>query len=652
MHKNGKKFFITTPIYYVNDVPHIGHAYTTIAADVVSRYKKLEGYEVFFLTGTDEHGQKVHQAAKDLGVDAQQHVDKLNCRFKELWVRFNICNDDFIRTTEERHKTIVLDILKELFDKGEIYKASYEGWYCTPDERFWTEKDLVKGNCPECGRKVEKITESNYFFKMGQYQDWLIDHIKSNENFIQPASRKNEVLGFLSKPLEDLCISRPKERMPWGIPLPFDDNYVTYVWFDALINYISTFGTLDKIRACGFWPADHHLVGKDILTTHAVYWSTMLKSMGLPLPKNIFAHGWWTVNGQKMSKSLFNVVEPNALIDQFGVDTIRYFLLREVPFGLDGDFSHKALIGRRNSDLANNLGNLLNRTTNMIQKYFAGTIPAPATGGEEDTALAGKAAQTVSNVRTLYGDLAYNKILAEIWELVDATNQYIVKTAPWNLAKTDEGKERLKSVMYNSAESLRTIAILIYPFMPESAESMNRQLGIDVSIEEQGMESVAQRGGLKPGNAIQPGSQLFPRIEDKEAEKILADIQTSGDSEKPQAAPAKKDEISTEQITIEDFMKIDLRTGKILEAEKVKKSKKLIKLKVDIGSETRQVLAGIAEAYEPDQLIGRTIVLVANLKPAKLMGIESQGMILAGSADGKIILAGFDTELPEGARVR
>ncbi|MCH7622970.1 MAG: methionine--tRNA ligase [Nitrospinae bacterium] len=652
MQKNGKKFFITTPIYYVNDVPHIGHAYTTIAADVVARYKKLEGYEVFFLTGTDEHGQKVHQAAKDLGVSAQEQVDKLNCRFKELWVRFNICNDDFIRTTEERHKVIVRDILQQLFDKGEIYKASYEGWYCTPDERFWTEKDLVNGNCPECGRKVEKIHESNYFFKMGQYQDWLIEHIKNNEKFIQPASRKNEVLGFLSKPLEDLCISRPKDRLPWGISLPFDDNYVTYVWFDALINYISTFGTLDKIRACGFWPTDHHLVGKDILTTHAVYWSTMLKSMGLPLPKNIFAHGWWTVNGQKMSKSLRNVVEPNFLIDQFGVDTIRYFLLREVPFGLDGDFSHKALIGRRNSDLANNLGNLLNRTTNMIQKYFEGTIPEPATGGEEDESLTGKALETISNVKTLYDDLAYNKILTEIWGLVDATNQYIVKTAPWTLAKTDEGKERLKTVMYNSAESLRTIAILIYPFMPQSAESMIRQLGIDTPIEEQGMESIEKWGGLKSGSRIQSGSQLFPRIEDKEAAKILQDVQSSGESEKPQTASAKKEEISTEQVTIEDFMKIDLRTGKILEAEKVKKSKKLIKLKVDIGSETRQVLAGIAEAYEPDQLIGRTIVLVANLKPAKLMGIESQGMILAGSADGKIILAGFDNDLPQGVRVR
>ena len=652
MLKNGKKFFITTPIYYVNDVPHIGHAYTTIAADVVARFKKLEEYEVFFLTGTDEHGQKVHQAAKDLGVSAQQHVDTLNCRFKELWVRFNICNDDFIRTTEERHKVIVRDILQQLFDKEEIYKASYEGWYCTPDERFWTEKDLVNGNCPECGRKVEKITESNYFFKMGQYQDWLIEHINSHEKFIQPASRKNEVLGFLSKPLEDLCISRPKDRMPWGIPLPFDDNYVTYVWFDALINYISTFGTLDKIRACGFWPTDHHLVGKDILTTHSVYWSTMLKSMGLPLPKNIFAHGWWTVNGQKMSKSLHNVVEPNLLIDQFGVDTIRYFLLREVPFGLDGDFSHKALIGRRNSDLANNLGNLLNRTTNMIQKYFEGAIPEPAISGEEDEALTNKAAQTVSNVRTLYDDLAYNKILTEIWELVDASNQYIVKTAPWNLAKTEEGKKRLKTVMYNSAESLRTIAILIYPFMPQSAASMAQQLGVEIPIEEQGMESVANWGGLKPESQIQPGSQLFPRIEDKEAEKILQDVQSPGEREKLQPASITKDEVSTEQVTIDDFMKIDLRTGKILEAEKVKKSKKLIKLKVDIGSETRQVLAGIAEAYEPDQLIGRTIVLVANLKPAKLMGIESQGMVLAGSADGKIILAGFDNDLPQGVRVR
>jgi methionyl-tRNA synthetase len=567
MQKNGKKFFVTTPIYYVNDVPHIGHAYTTIAADVVSRYKKLQGYDVFFLTGTDEHGQKVHQAAKELGVDAQEHVDKLNCRFKELWVRLNICNDDFIRTTEERHKKVVHEILNQLWERGEIYRKNYEGWYCIPDERFWTEKDLVKGNCPECGRKVEKITESNYFFKMGQYQDWLIEHIKTNETFIQPASRKNEVLGFLSKPLEDLCISRPVDRMPWGIPLPFDDSYVTYVWFDALINYISTFGTLDQIRKCEFWPADHHLVGKDILTTHAVYWSTMLKSIGLPLPKNIYAHGWWTVNGQKMSKSLHNVVEPNLLIDQFGVDVIRYFLMREVSFGMDGDFSHKALIGRLNSDLANNLGNLLNRTTNMIGKYFEGTIPQPSTGGEEDEALKSKASQTLSAVQSLYDELAYHKILATIWELVDASNQYIVKTGPWNLAKTDEGKERLKTVMYHCAEALRTIAILVYPFMPESAESMMKQLGIETSALEQGMESIAQWGGLKPGSQTQSAEQLFPRMEEKDAEKILQSVTLGTETGGEPAAEKSKAEGLAEQVTIDDFMKIDLRTGKILEVE-------------------------------------------------------------------------------------
>ena len=484
------KFYITTPIYYVNDVPHIGHAYTTIAADVVARYKRLEGVEVFFLTGTDEHGQKVQQAANDSGVSPQEHVDKLHQRFKELWVRLNISNTEFIRTTEERHKKLVRDILQELHSRDEIYRDSYEGWYCTPCERFWTEKDLAEGNCPECRRKVDKIKEHNYFFRMGKYQQWLIDRIKNDPHFILPASRKNEVLGFLEKPLGDLCISRPKSRLAWGIPLPFDEDYVTYVWFDALINYISIHGSLDDIRASGFWPADHNMVGKDILTTHAVYWSTMLKAIGLEPPKNIFAHGWWTVNGQKMSKSLQNVVEPNQLIDQFGVDVIRYFLLREVPFGQDGDFSHKALIGRLNSDLANNLGNLLNRTVNMMEKYFAGVVPTPATNGPEDKALTEKSGEVIAEVRILYNELAYNKILQKIWELVDTTNQYIVKTGPWNLAKTDEGKEQLKTVMYNCAESLRVLGILLNPFMPQSTESMMKQLGVETPIEEQGMSSI------------------------------------------------------------------------------------------------------------------------------------------------------------------
>ena len=637
-----KKFYITTPIYYVNDVPHIGHAYTTIAADVAARFKRLEGYEVFFLTGTDEHGQKVQQAAQNLKVAPQQHVDKLHQRFKELWVKLNISNSDFIRTTEERHKVLVCNILQTLFDKDEIYRDSYEGWYCTPCERFWTEKDLQEGDCPECRRKVEKIKEHNYFFRMGKYQEWLVDKIKSDPNFILPASRRNEVLGFLEKPLEDLCISRPKSRLPWGIPLPFDEEYVTYVWFDALINYISIHGSLDEIRASGYWPADHNMVGKDILTTHAVYWSTMLKAIGLEPPKNIFAHGWWTVNGQKMSKSLHNVVEPNELADQFGVDVIRYFLLREVPFGLDGDFSHKALINRLNSDLANNLGNLLNRTVNMMKKYFDGTIPTPATPGDEDSALEGKAREVVDEVRKLYDELAFNKILQKIWELVDTTNQYIDKTGPWNLAKTDEGKERLKTVMYNAAESLRILGVLLFPFMPKSCESLMLQLGVEKTIEEQGMTSLDNWGSLPSDTKTQKAKQLFPRIEDKQAAKILAELEASKNDNKDDSG----------KITIDEFMKVDLRTGKILEAEKVKKSKKLIQLKVDIGTETRQILAGIAESYEPEKLIGRTVVIVANLKPAKLMGIESQGMVLAASNDGTILLAGFDQEPGQGIQVR
>lgn len=634
------KFYITTPIYYVNDVPHIGHAYTTIAADVVARYKRLEGYEVFFLTGTDEHGQKVQQAANDLNLSPQEHTNKLHQRFKELWVRLNISNSDFIRTTEERHKKLVRNILQELHSKGEIYQDSYEGWYCTPCERFWTEKDLAQGNCPECQRKVEKIKEHNYFFRMGKYQEWLIDRIKSDPHFILPASRRNEVLGFLDKPLEDLCISRPRSRLPWGIPLPFDEEYVTYVWFDALINYISIHGSLEEIKASGFWPADHNMVGKDILTTHAVYWSTMLKAIGLEPPKNIFAHGWWTVNGQKMSKSLQNVVEPNQLIEQFGVDAIRYFLLREVPFGLDGDFSHKALIGRLNSDLANNLGNLLNRTVNMMKKYCGGTIPTPATAGPEDEPLTTKAEEVIAEVRKLYGELAYNKILQKIWELVDTTNQYIDKTGPWNLAKTDEGKERLKTVMYNSAESLRVLGVLLNPFMPTSTESLMKQLGAETSIEDQGMISINEWGGLKPGSQTQKAKQLFPRIEDKQAKKILDELSEP------------KEDNKDSQITIDEFMKVELKTGKILEAEKVKKSKKLIQLKVDIGTETRQILAGIAGSYEPEDLVGRTVIIVANLKPAKLMGIESQGMVLAAGNDGKILLAGFDQEPGQGIQVR
>lgn len=646
MSNGRKKFFVTTPIYYVNDVPHIGHAYTTIAADIVSRYKRLAGYDVFFLTGTDEHGQKVQQAAQKAGIDMQQYVDNLYQRFKDLWVRCNISNSAFIRTTDEKHKKVVHEILQNLYNKGEIYKDSYEGWYCLPDERFWMEKDLVNGNCPECNRPVEKIKEYNYFFKMGQYRDWLVNHIRTNEQFIQPPSRRNEVLGFLTKPLEDLCISRPKERLSWGIPLPFDENYVTYVWFDALINYISIHGSPDQVGKSGYWPCDYHLIGKDILTTHAVYWSTMLKSLGMELPKTLFAHGWWTVNGQKMSKSLSNVVEPNLLIDKYGVDSIRYFLMREMPFGQDGDFSFSALVGRINSDLANNLGNLLNRTVNMMSKYHSGIVPEPQQS-PDDSFLKDKAAEVIAEVDALYSHLAYNRILMKIWELVDSTNQFIDRSAPWNLFKTDEGKTRLATVMYNSLESLRVIAILIYPFMPETAGKIMQQLGIRDSVDLQGLESLRAWGWTKPGTKVEPGPQIFPRIEEEATTPATLPVKIS--------QPAKKQEEKMEpleQISIEDFFKTDLRTGKIIEAEKVAKSKKLLKLKVDIGTEVRQVVAGIAESYEPEKLIGRTIIIVANLKPAVLMGIESQGMVLAGSGDGKVILAGFDEELKQGTRIK
>ncbi len=650
-----KSFYVTTPIYYVNDLPHIGHAYTTVAADIIARYRRLQGYDVFFLTGTDEHGQKVEQAALKRKVDPQKHCDEFHLRYKELWKRLGISNSDFIRTTEDRHKKVVRKILQDLFDRGEIYKDSYEGWYCLPDARFWTEKDLNDGNCPECGRPVDRIKEHNYFFKMSKYQDWLRKYIQSDEVSVLPSNRKNEVLGFLKKDLEDLCISRPKERLKWGIPLPFDEDYVTYVWFDALINYVTAAGfDEDEKRFNKWWPADFHLVGKDILTTHSVYWLTMLKAMDVSLPKNIFAHGWWTVNGEKMSKSLFNVVEPNSLIDEYGADAVRYFLMREVPFGLDGDFSHEAMIGRINSDLANNLGNLLNRTLNMVQKYYNGVVPEPVTD-EADYEFIRSASLTVHMVEGSLRKLEFSKILTTIWGFIDDTNKYIDSSAPWNLAKSEETRGRLSTVMYNAVEALRTIAVLLYPFMPDKADEIFRQIGIDEKIMSQGMSSIKKWGGLKAGLPVKRGEQLFPRIDDDRKKELLSKLKGDEmETVKPDASEKKSSDTSsqTELISIEEFIKLDLRVGEIKEAEKVEKSKKLIKLKVDIGSETRQVVAGIATSYAAEELVGKKIILVANLKPAKLMGIESQGMVLAASSDENIVLAGFHDEVLLGSKVK
>jgi len=610
------KFYITTPIYYVNDKPHIGHAYTTILADVLSRYHRAEGNDVFFLTGLDEHGQKVQQAAAERGVKPKVHCDEMAPRFLELWEKLHISNDDFIRTTEDRHVKVVQDILQIVYNNGDIYKDEYEGLYSVSEERFITEKEAESGEF----RDIKKLKEKNFFFKMSKYQQTLIDHINNNPNFIQPEHRKNEILGFLRQPLSDLCISRPKSRLNWGIDLPFDNNYVTYVWFDALINYVTAtgFGVNDESYQ-KWWPAEYHLIGKDILTTHAVYWPTMLMSAEMPLPKSIFAHGWWLSGESKMSKTLGNVVNPLDLIEEYGVDPVRYYLMREMVLGQDASFTMESFIKRYNSDLANDFGNLLSRITKLIEKNFDSVVPDPGKSTTADNEIKVSAEKVITSIHTLITEMKVHEAIEETLQFIRGVNKYMEHQAPWKLVKNDI--EAAGRVLYTAAEALRIGTLLLGPVMPHRTEIVLETFDVQTSE--------LSWGGLKAGTRLKQHPPLFPRI----------DMQ-KGNSE---------DNTNTHGtfIDYEDFEKLGLKTAEILSAEKVEGTDKLYKLQIKAGNEEWQIVSGIADHYTPEELVGKTIVVVSNLEQATIQGVKSKGMLLAASRKKELSLIVVDGDKVE-----
>lgn len=643
-----KTYYITTPIYYPSANLHIGNTYTTVAADAIARFKRLTGYDVMFLTGTDEHGQKLQGIAEEKGVTPKEYVDEIVAGIQELWKLMDISYDKFIRTTDDYHKKAVQKLFKQLYDQGDIYKGAYEGWYCTPCESFWTGTQAVDGKCPDCGRPVEKAKEEAYFFKMSKYADRLIEYIETHPEFIQPESRKNEMLNnFLRPGLQDLCVSRT--TFNWGIPVEFDPGHVIYVWVDALSNYITALGYNGEDTSLyeKYWPADVHLIGKDILRFHTIYWPIMLMALDLPLPKQVFGHGWLLFDGGvKMSKSKGNVVDPVILVNHFGVDAVRYYLLHEIPFGSDGIFTNEIFIKKTNSDLANDLGNLLSRTVTMIEKYFDGVIPAPKDIADVDNELIELALEVPGKVEKALENLKIPEALDHIWALIRRTNKYIDETTPWILGKDESQKGRLGTVLYNLVESLRMTSVLISAFLPTTSRKINAQLNVEATT----WDSLASFDGTIAGTKINKGEVMFPRIDVeakiKELDNIVEEQRKA--SQKPTMEPLK------EEITIEDFEKIDMRVVKVLECEPMKKSKKLLKLKVDLGGEVRQVVSGIAMHYKPEELVGKYVVLVANLKPVTLRGELSQGMIIAAATedDSKLFAVSVPGELPTGSTVR